>query len=348
MLDDAVDTPPDEVGPVDTAGFETTRLLDWLEQMIFIRSYEQALDEIALRGKILGSVHVAAGQEAVAVGVVQALRPSDPVTSGHRPHHHALAKGLDPNEIMAELYGRATGCAAGRGGTMHLVDFDRAYLGGNGIVGAGLGIAMGAALAEKHRRTGGVAVGFFGDGGANTGRVWESINLAAVWKLPLVAVCENNLYAVETDFWSTFAGESIAARAAGFGLPSIQVDGQDVCAVHRAAYEAVDRARAGGGPTFIEALTYRYHGHVSGEITGYRSAEEIERWRTLRDPIARLATALHASAALTDAEVVRMEETAAARVREAVEFAENSPWPDPATATLGVLSPALTGNGHDE
>jgi len=326
---------------IDIAGFDLAELLEWLEQMVLIREFEDVLEPLAREGRIPWGAHSAVGQEAVAVGVTLALAGDDVVASGHRPHHHALAKGMDPDVLMAELFGRTTGVAAGRGGTMHAADFERGYFGGNGIVGSGLGIAMGAALAAHLRGSGEIAVGFVGDGGANTGRVWECLNLAAAWRLPLVAVCENNLYAVGTHFRSVFAGESIAVRAEGFGLPAVQVDGQDVCAVHRVAREAVERARCGEGPSFVEALTYRYWGHMSGEVIDYRSAEEVDDWRARRDPIARLAAALARAGSLGDGQFDALRRAAAIRVESAIEFAERSPWPKRGEALRGVLSEPL-------
>ena len=268
----------------DLAGLPQDDLLGWLGDMIMIRRFEETADDLSLRGKVAGGIHPAIGQEAVAVGVARALDRGDIVTGTHRSHHHALAKGLPPKEVLAELYGKASGSNGGRGGSMHLADFDRGLWGTNGIVGAGIGIAMGAALGAVVRQTGQVAAGFFGDGGANTGRVWEFVNLAAVWKLPLIAICENNLYAVETPSAMVTGGESVAARALGFGLPSEQVDGQDVVAVYRAVSAAAQRARSGGGPTFLEIQTYRYRGHNTGEVIHYRTPAEVEDWRTTRDP----------------------------------------------------------------
>src|SRR5438067_6040762 len=263
---------------------------EWLETMLLIREFEESLEPLTTSGtQIPGGVHQASGQEAVALGVMRALEPQDIVASPHRPHHHALAKGMTARVAMAELWGRTTGCAGGRGRTMHLNDFALGYFGSNGIVGAPVGIAMGAALAAKLRRTDQVCVGFFGEGGANTGRTWEAINFAAVQKLPLIAVCENNQYAVETFIGRSAALDgSIARRGAGFGLPAVQVDGQDVGAVYRATREARERAARGEGPTFIEAVTYRYRGHNTGEVANYREDEEIEHWRTTKDPIERL------------------------------------------------------------
>ena len=279
---------PDELLAIDLAGTPANDVGEWLSTMVLIREFEESLEDLTSSGKIPGGVHLAVGQEAVAVGAIRALETGDIVSSGHRGHHHALAIGIPPRSIMAELFGRATGCAGGRGGTMHLADFSLGYYGGNGIVGAGLGLAMGAALAAQLRGSSQVAMGFFGDGGTNTGRTWEAVNMAALWKLPLIAFCENNLYAVETFIGRSAAGTSITDRASGFGLPAVQVDGQDVGAVYRAVREARDRAAQGGGPTFIEAQTYRYYGHNTGEVVTYRTAEEVETWKRQKDPIQRL------------------------------------------------------------
>ena len=203
---------------------------------------------------------------------------------------------------MAELYGKATGCRGGRGGSMHLADQSLGFLGGNGIVGAGLGVAMGAALGAQVRSTDQVVVGIFGDGGANTGRTWESVNIASVWKLPLIVVCENNVYAVETETALLTGGGSISRRAEGFGLPVRTIDGQDVAAMHRATEEARQRAAAGDGPTFIEALTYRYEGHSTGQVINYRTIDEVREWRDTRDPIQRLRLALDAAGALDESD----------------------------------------------
>ncbi len=326
-------------------GVPVEDLVEWLETMLVIREFEESLEALTASGRIPGSVHQASGQEAVAVGTMRALAPTDVVASPHRPHHHALAKGMTPRVAMAELWGRATGCAGGRGGTMHLNDFSLGYFGSNGIVGASLGIAMGAALAAKLRRSGQVCVGFFGEGGANTGRTWEFVNFAAIQGLPLIAFCENNQYAVETYIGRAAAGPSVAERAAGFGVPSVQVDGQDVCVVYRAAAEARARAAAGGGPTFIEAITYRYHGHNTGEIANYREEEEVERWRRTRDPIEGLRRALEAAGKIDSEGVEVLRARAKAAVDDAIRFAEESPFPDPATAAVGVTALAFDARG---
>ena len=311
-------------------------LLRWLHDMILIRKFEEAADALSLRGKIPGGVHPAIGQEAVAVGVISALDKDDIVAGTHRSHHHALAKGLAPDGVMAELYGKETGVAGGRGGSMHLADFDKGLWGSNGIVGAGLGIAMGSALGAVQLGLPRVSVGFFGEGGANSGRVWEFVNLASVWSLPLIAVCENNLYAVETVSARLTGGDSIAERAKGFGLPSEQVDGQDIVAVHEATSRAVARARRGEGPSFLELLTYRYRGHTSGEVITYRSNEELEHWRSSKDPIAHFAAVLTDRSVLTPELLAGINEEVDAIVAAAVNTAEESECSDPSTADANV------------
>lgn len=329
-------TTPVVQDPSFVEGVPAEDLRGWLAEMLLIRTFEETADGLALRGKVPGGMHPAIGQEAVAVGAVRGLQPGDIVAGTHRSHHHALAKGLPPGPVLAELYGKARGTNGGRGGSMHLADFDRGLWGSNGIVGAGLGIALGAALGASVRDSRQVALGFFGDGGANTGRVWEFVNLAAVWKLPLIVVCENNLYAVETATKAMTGGGDIAARAAGFGLPSRPVDGQDVVAVFEAVREAAGRARAGEGPSFLEMLTYRYMGHNSGEVIKYRTEDEVMQWRNSRDPIEQFSARLTEAGLLTSDSLAELVDNARTRVDEAVAFAEESPWPDPSTAADNV------------
>jgi pyruvate dehydrogenase E1 component alpha subunit len=301
----------------------------WLSRMLLIRRFEERAEQLTLRGKIPGGVHPAVGQEATAVGVASVLTESDTVSAPHRGHHHALAKGMSPNGLMAELYGKATGVSGGRGGSMHLADFPIGFIGSNGIVGASVGIALGDAFAAHYRHESRVAVAFFGDGGVNTGRTWEAINLASAWNLPLIAVCENNLYAVETPTASVTGGDSLVRRAEGFGLESVSVDGQDVFAVRLAAQMARERALAGEGPSFIEARTYRYSGHGSGEGPApYRTADEVEQWRTSLDPIDRLRAACADTGEFDDNAFDSLAQEALDVVEAAVRFAEESPWPE--------------------
>ncbi len=334
----AGDIPSTRELPIDIAGLDPADMRAWLRTMLLIREFESRLDPLSMAGKIHGGMHLSIGQEAVAVGIAAALEPQDLLACSHRSHHHAIAKGLAPDSIMAELFGKATGCRGGRGGTMHLVDLSIGFLGGNGIVGAAAGVAMGAALGARLRSTGQVAVGIFGDGGANTGRTWESVNIAAVWKLPLIVVCENNMYAVETPTETLTGGGSIAARAKGFGLPSHAVDGQDIGEVYRTARAARERAAAGDGPTFIEARTYRYEGHSTGQVINYRTIEEVREWQETRDPIQRLRLALDAAGELGEDAFDALVMSVRQEVDEAVAFAEASPEPDPLDATRQVTA----------
>ncbi len=324
------DESSDESALPDLAGVSIEDALNWLATMLLIREFETAF-ESRIPATKTGGIHSAAGQEAVAVGSISALEPLDVVAGSHRSHHHALAKGMTPRAVMAELYGKRTGSAGGRGGHMHVADFSKGFFGANGIVGGGLGIATGAALAFKMRGLSQVAVGFVGEGGASTGRVWECVNLASIWKLPLIVICENNLYAVQTYVNDVLAAESVATRAAGFGLPAMQIDGQDIAKVHRVTSEARARAVNGEGPTFIEAKTYRYTGHGVGEKETYRSADEVTWWKANQDPIQRLRVALEALDSLSSRQFSSLQTEARRSVDDAIQFAEESPWPDPDT-----------------
>lgn len=318
-------------------------MLSMLRMMMMIRNFEETADKLTLRGKVSGGMHNSSGQEAVAVGVMSALAPDDVIATTHRSHHHTLAKGFTAREVMAELMTKATGVSKGRGASMHLGDVSRGHFGGNGIVGAGMGIGMGAALGIKMAGDKKVAVGFVGDGGMNTGRTWEAINMAAIWKLPLIVVVDNNQYAVETFIDRVTAGGDIAKRASGFGLPASSIDGQNVLEVRDAVAQAREYALAGNGPTFLNALTYRYYGHNVGEKGQYRTLEEIEDWRTNRDPIDQFAARLFSEGHLDQATFDEMKASVDAEIKDAVEFAENSPHPDPAEVMLNVDSGKLRG-----
>ena len=301
----------------------------WLRTMLLVRRFEERAEYLTTRGQVPGGVHPAIGQEATAVGVASVLGPGDTVSASHRGHHHALARGVTTGALMAELYGKATGASGGRGGSMHLAGFDVGFIGSNGIVGASVGISVGDAFSAKYRGEDRCSVAFFGDGGINTGRTWECLNLAAAWGLPLVAVCENNLYAVETPTASVSGGSSMTARAEAFGLHAVSVDGQDLLAVRRAASAARQRALAGGGPSFIESRTYRFSGHGSGEGVGaYRTAEEVREWRESQDPIRRFAGEMAVRGWLEDSTLEALDAEVKAEVDEAVKFAEESPWPE--------------------
>ena len=304
--------------------------------MLLIRRFEERIVDLVNANEIAGVTHEYVGQEAVAVGVCAALRPDDVITSTHRGHGHVIAKGADVSRMMAELLGRVGGLNKGRGGSMHIADLGLGIYGANGIVAAGAPFAAGAALASSVDGSGLVAATFFGDGGANQGVLHETMNLAALWKLPLIFVCENNGYAVTLSQERSTAG-SLVDRAASYGMAARAVDGMDVEAVLVAASDAVALARAGEGPTFLECRTYRFFGHHTAERTmklGYRTQEEIERWRE-RDPI------LTTAAKLDPAAVERIGVEVDALLDEAIEFARASPRPDPSDALDFVYASGL-------
>jgi 2-oxoisovalerate dehydrogenase E1 component len=306
--------------------------------MLTIRRTEEQLVRLYAAGKIIGGCHTYIGEEAVATGVSAHLRGDDTVWSTHRGHGHALAKGLTPAEVIAELLGKATGCSGGRGGSMHLFKPEIGFMGSSGIVGPCITLATGAAYTAKLLKTDRVSVAYFGDGAANNGSFHEGINMASAWDLPVLFVCENNLYATEVPFKTVAKNPSVAARAAAYGLPGVEVDGNDVLAVYQAAGEAIARARAGHGPTLIECKTYRQRAHAEGmRDAGYRTADEVNQWKA-RDPIKRLAASLLDSGDATQDELDAIDAEIRATVEEATAFAEQSPWPDPATILDHVLS----------
>ena len=291
-------------------------------ELVRIRRFEERVYLLFLEGEIPGTVHQYQGQEAVAVGVCSALERTDWITSTHRPHGHALAKGVSPRAAMAELYGKATGCCRGRGGSMHLGDPDVGMLPAIAIVAGGNTVVTGLGLAFKLRRSGQVAACFFGEGATNEGAFHEGLNFAAVQQLPVVFVCENNLYGASTPYRRVSLVEDVAARAAAYGVPGRIVDGMDVLAVHVAASEAVADARAGNGPTLLECKTYRFVGHSRSDARGYRARDEEAEWKE-RDPVARLRAELPEDVAAA------IEVAIEGVLDDAVEFARGSPDPDP-------------------
>ncbi len=307
-------------------------------QMVRIRRCEEALAKAHQRGLVHGACHTYVGQEAVAVGVCAHLRRDDVVFSTHRGHGHALAKGVSCRELVAELFGRATGCSRGRGGSMHLFAPEVGLMGTSGIVGPSILQAAGAGYSFQLLRTDRVAVAFFGDGAVNNGAFHEGLNMASIWKLPTLFVCENNQYATEVPFRYAAGNPSVADRGAAYGLPGVAVDGNDVAAVFGAAAEAAARARRGEGPTLLECLTYRTRAHAEGmgDFT-YRTKEEVEGWKG-RDPIKRWRERLLESGAAGERELAEIDVAIQAEVEDAVRFAEGSPWPDPATACDHVYS----------
>jgi 2-oxoisovalerate dehydrogenase E1 component len=305
--------------------------LEMLERMSVIRNFEKTAYLRYLQGEIPGTLHQSQGQEAVAVGVCRHLRTSDWITSTHRPHGHALAKGLSPDAAMAEVYGKRDGCLRGRGGSMHLGDPDLGILPSIAIVGGGITLAPGMAMALAHRGEGDVVVCFFGDGAVNEGAFHEGVNYASVKGLPVVFACENNLYGASTPFHETTRNTDVASRAAAYGIPGEQVDGMDVLAVAEAAERAIARARGGDGPTLLEFLTYRYVGHSRGDARGYRTKEEEAYWND-RDPIPGLGGVL-VEAGVADREAVDAAvDRGKARIKDALRFAQQSPEADPTTA----------------
>jgi 2-oxoisovalerate dehydrogenase E1 component len=316
------------------------QLLTLYHQMLLIRRCEEQLARAQQRGLIHGACHTYVGQEAIAVGACAHLRGDDVVFSTHRGHGHALAKGVPPRQLFAELYGRETGCSRGRGGSMHLFAPEVGMMGTSGIVGPCILQAAGAGYSFKLLKTDRVAVAFFGDGAVNNGAFHEGLNLASIWKLPVLFVCENNRYATEVAFQYAAGNPSVAQRGVAYGLPGVEVDGNNVTAVYEAVEDAVRRARAGAGPTLLECHTYRTRAHAEGMGDfGYRTREEVEEWKA-RCPILRLKQSLLEDSLASEAELQNIEAEITQVVEEAHRFAETSPWPDPATATRHVYSKA--------
>ena len=306
--------------------------------MVRIRVFETRVTELFTAGKLPGFVHTYLGQEAIAAAVCQTLRVDDYITSTHRGHGHTIAKGTGTDRLMAELFGKETGANRGRGGSMHVADFSLGMLGANGIVGGGFGIATGAGLSARHRRSGQVAVCFFGDGGINKGPFHEALNFASVKSLPVVFVCENNQYAQFTAISRTSAVEDLAIRAMAYDMPGMTVDGNDAGAVHATVGPAVEAARGGEGPTLLNCVTYRHSGHYVGDAEVYRDVAEVEEWRAA-DPITRLEAALAAAGWLDATGIEAVWNDARAETAAAEEFAASSPDPDPATALDYVYTP---------
>ena len=303
--------------------------------MHLIRAFEERVARCFADGEIPGFIHLSTGQEAVPATVCALLRPDDLVGATHRGHGQVLAKGTGPRRVMAELFGRTTGTCKGKGGSMHLCDLSHGVLGTNGVVGANLPIGVGTALASRVRGTGQVTVCFFGDGAANTGAAHEALNLASVWALPVVFVCENNRYAEFTPQSVHTRVTSIADRAGAYGMPGISVDGNDVPALWAAAAAAVAAARRGDGPALVEAMTYRWRGHHEGDPMAYRSKEELEAWRE-RDAIPRFGAWLEGRGWLDAGADARLVAEVQAAVDDATEFARQSPWPAPEAALEDV------------
>ena len=312
-------------------------LLTCHERMLTIRLFEEAVERLFREGRIGGTAHTCIGQEAVAVGVAAALLPQDAITSTHRGHGHFIARGGDPGRMLAELFGRVTGYSRGRGGRQMMMDVSLGFYGANGITGGSIPFAAGLALDARLRGTNRVTVCLFGDGAANQGVFHETLNLASLWKLPVVFLCENNGYAMSTASGRGLAHPRIADRAAAYAMPSAVADGNDLPAVHQAVADAVRRARAGNGPALLEFRTYRLSGHSRGDTREYRHrTEEDEAWQN--EPIRRLETFLLAQGLLDEPARTSRHAEAKERIEAAIRFAEASPHPDPATAAEGVFA----------
>jgi pyruvate dehydrogenase E1 component alpha subunit len=313
------------------------KLIEMYRQMLRIRHFEEKVYELYGQNLVPGTIHLYVGQEAVAVGVCANLRKDDYITSTHRGHGHCIAKGADLRRVMAEILGKKTGYCKGKGGSMHIADFSIGMLGATAVVGAGIPIAVGAGLSLRLRRTDQVVACFFGEGASNQGTFHEGINMAAIWSLPVIFVCENNLYAMGTRQSMVMKIKNVADRASAYGIPGVTVDGNDVLAVYEAAHEAVDRARRGEGPTLIECKTYRHKGHSRFDPATYRPKEEVETWLK-KDPIQRFRAKLLEMGLLTEQKAGKLEREAVSAVEEAVKFAMESPYPAPEEALENVYA----------
>lgn len=311
--------------------------IEMYRKMLEIRLFEEKVFELYGQNLVPGTIHLYAGEEAVAVGVCANLRKDDYIVSTHRGHGHCIAKGARLDKTMAEILGKKTGYCMGKGGSMHIADFSIGMLGATAVVGAGIPIATGAGLSIKLRRTDQVTACFFGDGASNQGTFHEGINMAAVWKLPVLFVCENNLYAMGTRQTQVMLTKDIAKRAVAYGIPGVSVDGNDVIAVYEAAQQAVRRARSGDGPTLIECRTYRHKGHSRFDPATYRSKEEVEEWLD-KDPVRRLKNQLLERNDLSNTEVKQIEKEVSDAVEAAVKFAKDSPYPAPEEALEDVYA----------
>ncbi len=320
-----------------TLSLKKEQFSEMYRKMLEIRLFEEKVFDLYGQNLVPGTIHLYAGEEAVAVGVCSNLNVDDYITSTHRGHGHCIAKGADLRRTMAEILGKKTGYCKGKGGSMHIADFAVGMLGATAVVGAGLPIAVGAGLSAKLRKTSQVVACFFGEGASNQGTFHESINMASVWALPVVFVCENNLYAMGTRQSRTMSIQNVADRAAAYGIPGVIVDGNDVLVVYEAARTAVERARAGKGPTLIECKTYRHKGHSRVDSGKYRPKEEVEEWLG-KDPLKRFRQAMLGNGILTQTELEHVEKEVADEVTDAVKFALDSPYPEGKEALENVYA----------
>jgi len=320
-----------------TLNLSKEKFVEMYKRMLEIRFFEEKVFDLYAQNLVPGTIHLYLGEEAVAVGVCSLLRKDDYITSTHRGHGHCIAKGAELKRTMAEILGKKTGYCKGKGGSMHIADFKIGMLGATAVVGAGLPIAVGAGLSAKLRKTDQVVACFFGEGASNQGTFHESINMASIWKLPVIFVCENNLYAMGTRQSTVMAIENVADRAVAYGIPGVVVDGNDVLAVYEATQRAVERARKGEGPTLIECKTYRHKGHSRVDPAKYRPKEEVEEWLA-KDPIKRFKEKLLQTNTLTEPEIQQIEKEVSAEIEEAVKFAMESPYPAPEEALEDVYA----------
>jgi acetoin:2,6-dichlorophenolindophenol oxidoreductase subunit alpha len=308
--------------------YSAEQLKQVLHKMYLIRRFEEGAEECYTRGLIHGTMHLSIGQEASAMGICMPLAEDDQITSTHRGHGHCIAKGAEVKRMFAEFFGKTTGYCKGRGGSMHIADVGKGNLGANGIVGGGIPIAVGAALSSKMMKTGKVVVSFFGDGANNEGAFHEALNMAAVWKLPVIFVCENNGYGMSTSTARSTAVKNIAERAAAYSMPGVIVNGNIFSEVAEASHQAIARARAGEGPTLIESKTYRHRGHSKSDRNRYRTKEEIEDWMSNRDPITLFESELREFGFIDDKGIEAIRDAVAQEITEGIEFAKASPSPD--------------------
>jgi pyruvate dehydrogenase E1 component alpha subunit len=316
----------------------TEQLFDMYKTMWLIRQFELMADKLYALGKVHGTMHLSAGQEAVAVGISRATRLDDYLINHHRGHGHFISKKADINLMMAEFLGKEAGYCKGRGGSMHIADFSSHNLGANGIVGGGIPHSLGVGLAIQMQKLDQICISIFGDGASNEGVFHETLNMAALWKLPVLYICENNKYGMSMDIERVSAKLPIAQRAEGYGIPWYYIDGNDLLAVYETTRDAVNSIRAGKGPVFIEAQTYRYFGHSKSDRNLYRTKEEIEYWKTTKDPILRFGNHLLESGMISQKEIEEIEKKALSIIEAAVEFAEASPDPDASTVTEYVYA----------
>ncbi len=307
--------------------FGKKEYLRWYREMMLVRRFEEKSAQLYGQQKIKGFCHLYIGQEAIVAGMVTAMRKEDKVITAYRDHGHALALGISPNAVMAELYGKATGCSGGKGGSMHMFSKEHNFVGGHGIVGAQIPLGAGIAFAEQYQGTENVCLTFFGDGAARQGALHEAYNMAMLWKLPVVFICENNEYAMGTSVARTTNLLDIYKIGLAYDMPSYQVDGMKCETVHEAIYEACERARKGEGPTFLEIKTYRYRGHSMSDPASYRTKEEVADYKT-KDPIETTKATILSKKFATEKELDAIEEEIIELINKSVEFAENSPYPD--------------------